>query len=140
VGLTNDPRRGAGPNGVVKLEPEGDVKGETDGRPQAQAEQQRRPTARAAFAEAATHLAAALLGAPSPWSIASAILRPVRSFHRMPVPFKVHLLTKAGRVMRARSEPVRAFFTKDEAVRFAGRQLGGHYAVYHKDRKIWPIP
>jgi hypothetical protein len=57
-----------------------------------------------------------------------------------PAPFKVHLLTKAGRVMRARSEPVRAFFTKDEAVRFAGRQLGGHYAVYHKDRKIWPIP
>jgi hypothetical protein len=57
-----------------------------------------------------------------------------------PVPFKVHLLTRAGRVMRARSEPVRAFSTKDEAVRFAGRQLGEHYAVYHKDRKIWPIP
>jgi len=44
------------------------------------------------------------------------------------------------RCMRARSEPVRAFSTKDEAVRFAGRQLGGNYAVYHKDRKIWPIP
>jgi GAF domain-containing protein len=57
-----------------------------------------------------------------------------------PAPFKVHLLTRAGRVMRARSEPVRAFSTKDEAVRFAGRQLGGHYAVYHKDRKIWPTP
>jgi hypothetical protein len=42
--------------------------------------------------------------------------------------------------MRARSEPVRAFSTKDEAVRFAGRQLGGDYAVYHKDRKIWPTP
>jgi hypothetical protein len=41
--------------------------------------------------------------------------------------------------MRARSEPVRAFPTKSEAVRFAGRQLGGYYAVYHKDRKIWPI-
>jgi len=27
--------------------------------------------------------------------------------------------------MRARSEPVRAFSNKDEAVRFAGRQLGG---------------
>ena len=26
-----------------------------------------------------------------------------------PAPFKVHLLTRAGRVMRARSEPVRAF-------------------------------
>jgi hypothetical protein len=49
-----------------------------------------------------------------------------------PAPFKVHLLTRAGRVVRARSEPVRAFSTKDEAVRFAGRQLGGHYAVYHK--------
>jgi hypothetical protein len=57
-----------------------------------------------------------------------------------PAPFKVHLLTRAGRVMRARSEPVRAFSTKDEAVRFAGRQLGGNYAVHHKDRKIWPTP
>ena len=57
-----------------------------------------------------------------------------------PAPFKVHLLTRAGRLMRARSEPVRAFTTKDEAVRFAGRQLGDHYAVYHKDRKIWPPP
>jgi hypothetical protein len=55
-----------------------------------------------------------------------------------PAPFKVHLLTRAGRVMRARSEPVRAFSNKDEAVRFAGRQLGGHYAVYHKHKKIWP--
>jgi hypothetical protein len=64
------------------------------------------------------------------------------STHPEPDPalFKVHLLTRAGRVMRARSEPVRAFSTKDEAVRFAGRQLGGNYAVYHKDRKIWPIP
>jgi hypothetical protein len=50
-----------------------------------------------------------------------------------PAPFKVHLLTRAGRLMRALA-------TKDEAVRFAGRQLGGHYAVYHKDRKIWPAP
>jgi hypothetical protein len=48
--------------------------------------------------------------------------------------------TKPPADMRARSEPVRAFSTKDEAVRFAGRQLGGNYAVYHKDRKIWPIP
>jgi hypothetical protein len=31
-------------------------------------------------------------------------------------PFKVHLMTRAGRVMRARSEPVRVFSTKDEAV------------------------
>jgi len=55
-----------------------------------------------------------------------------------PAPFKVHLLTRAGRVVRARSEAVRAFSAKDEAVRFAGRQLGGHYAVYHKHKKIWP--
>ncbi len=46
-----------------------------------------------------------------------------------PAPFKVHLLTRAGRVMRARSEPVRAFSNKD-----------GHYAVYHKHKKIWPAP
>ena len=57
-----------------------------------------------------------------------------------PAPFKVRLLTRAGRVMRARSEPVRVFSNKDEAVRFAGRQLGGHYAVYHKHKKIWPAP
>jgi hypothetical protein len=57
-----------------------------------------------------------------------------------PAPFKVYLMTRAGRVMRARSEPVRAFSTKDEAVRFAGRQLGGHYAVYHKHRKILARP
>ena len=56
-----------------------------------------------------------------------------------PAPFKVHLLTRSGRVMRARSEPVRAFPSKDEDVRFAGLQLAEHYAVYHKDRKIWPI-
>jgi len=36
-----------------------------------------------------------------------------------PAPFKVHLLTRAGRAMRAGSKP--AFSTKDEAVRFAGR-------------------
>jgi hypothetical protein len=57
-----------------------------------------------------------------------------------PAPFKIHLMTRAGRVMRARSGLVRAFSTKDEAIRFAGRQLGGHYAVYHKHKKIWPGP
>jgi hypothetical protein len=31
-----------------------------------------------------------------------------------PAPFKVHLLTRAGRVMRARSEPVRAFSKPDD--------------------------
>jgi hypothetical protein len=52
-----------------------------------------------------------------------------------PAPFKVHLLTRAGRLMRARSEPVRAFATKDEAVRFAGRQLGDHYAGLPQGQK-----
>jgi hypothetical protein len=40
---------------------------------------------------------------------------------------------------RARIEPVRAFSIKDEAVRFAGRQLGGYYAVYHNRRKFGPF-
>jgi len=57
-----------------------------------------------------------------------------------PAPFKVHLMTRAERVMRVRSGPVRAFSTRDEAVRFASRQLGGNYAVYHKHKKIWPAP
>jgi hypothetical protein len=57
-----------------------------------------------------------------------------------PSPFKVHLMTRAGRVMRARGGPVRELSTKDEAVKFAGRQLGGHYAVYHNHKKIWPVP
>jgi hypothetical protein len=34
-----------------------------------------------------------------------------------PSPFKVHLMTRAGRVMRARGGPVREFSTKDEAVK-----------------------
>src|SRR5262249_57191010 len=40
--LTDDRRRGAGPIGVVKLEPKRDVKSETDRGPQPQPEQQRR--------------------------------------------------------------------------------------------------
>jgi hypothetical protein len=42
-------------------------------------------------------------------------------------------------IPRGRSDP-RDLTNKDEAVRFAGRQLGGHYAVYHKHKKIWPAP
>jgi hypothetical protein len=58
-----------------------------------------------------------------------------------PAPFKVYLMVRAERALRARrTAPVRAFSTKDEAVKFAGRQLGGHHAVYHKHRKIWPLP
>ena len=48
-------------------------------------------------------------------------------------------MERRGRIMRAR-DPVQEFSTKDEAVRFADRQLGGHYAVYHKQKKVWPVP
>jgi hypothetical protein len=41
---------------------------------------------------------------------------------------------------RARGGPVREFSTKNEAVKFAARQLGGHYAVYRNHKKIWPVP
>ena len=83
---------------------------------------------------------AAALGAAFLWERVKALTPNNPTDEPDPAPFKVHLLTRAGRLMRARSEPVRAFATKDEAVRFAGRQLGDHYAVYHKDRKIWPPP
>jgi hypothetical protein len=56
-----------------------------------------------------------------------------------PTPFKVRLMVRAGRVLRASGGPVREFSTKDEAFKFAGRQLGGSYAVYHQDKKIWPV-
>jgi len=81
---------------------------------------------------------AAALGAAFCWERVKALPPNNPTDEPDPAPFKVHLLTRAGRLMRARSEPVRAFATKDEAIRFAGRQLGEHYAVYHKDRKIWP--
>jgi hypothetical protein len=83
---------------------------------------------------------AAALGAAFCWERVKALTPNNPTDEPDPAPFKVHLLTRAGRLMRVRSEPVRAFSTKDEAVRFAGRQLGGHYAVYQKHRKIWPAP
>ena len=57
-----------------------------------------------------------------------------------PAPFKVHLMVRAGRILRARGGPVREFSTKNEAVKFAARQLGGHYAVYRNHKKIWRVP
>jgi hypothetical protein len=102
------------------------------------------------MSEPACPITVATLAPPAAQYSRAAPKKKVRHFRRMneghsithpepdPAPFKVHLLTRAGRVMRARSEPVRAFSNKDEAVRFAGRQLGGHYAVYHKHKKIWP--
>ena len=56
-----------------------------------------------------------------------------------PAPFKVRLMVRAGRVLRACGGPVREFSTKDEAVKFVGRQLGGYYAVYRNHKKIWPV-
>jgi hypothetical protein len=32
-----------------------------------------------------------------------------------------------------------SFRLKDEALKFAGLQLGGYYAVYYRDKKIWPV-
>jgi hypothetical protein len=57
-----------------------------------------------------------------------------------PASFKVYLMVRAERTLRVRGAgPVRAFSTKDEAVKFAGRQLGGHHAVYHKHKKVWSL-
>ena len=55
-----------------------------------------------------------------------------------PAPFKVHLITRAGRAMRARSEPVRAFSTKDEAVRFAVASLAGTTRCTTRTGKFGP--
>jgi hypothetical protein len=53
-----------------------------------------------------------------------------------PAPFKVHLLTRAGRVMRARSEPVRTFATKDEAVRLRVASLANTTQCTTNTRKF----
>jgi hypothetical protein len=29
-------------------------------------------------------------------------------------------------------------YPKEQAIKFAGRQVGGYYAVYQRGRKIWP--
>jgi hypothetical protein len=57
-----------------------------------------------------------------------------------PAPFKVHLMVKTELTVRRAGGVVREFTAKDEAIRFARRQPGGHYAVYHKYKKIWPAP
>jgi hypothetical protein len=56
-----------------------------------------------------------------------------------PSPFKVHLMTRAGRIMRARGGPVREFSTKDEAVKFAGRQLGGRGVPQPQENSARPV-
>ena len=52
-------------------------------------------------------------------------------------PFKVYPMTNA-RSKRMRGGPAREFASKEQAIKFAGRQVGGYYAVYQRGRKIWP--
>ena len=55
-----------------------------------------------------------------------------------PTPFKVYLMTSEARTKHTRGGPTREFASKEEAIRFAGRQVGGSYAVYYQGKKIWP--
>jgi hypothetical protein len=55
-----------------------------------------------------------------------------------PTPFKVYPMTNQARSKRMRGGPTREFASKLQAIKFARRQVGGHYAVYHRRRKIWP--
>jgi hypothetical protein len=52
-----------------------------------------------------------------------------------PTPFKVYPMMRSKRM---RGGPTREFASKEEAIKFAGRQVGGYYAVYQRGRKIWP--
>jgi hypothetical protein len=55
-----------------------------------------------------------------------------------PTPFKVYSMTNEARSKRMRGEPTREFAFKEQAIKFADRQVGGYYAVYQRHRKIWP--
>ena len=55
-----------------------------------------------------------------------------------PTPFKVYPMTNEARSKRMRGGPTREFASKEQAIKFAGRQVGGYYAVYQRGRKIWP--
>jgi hypothetical protein len=55
-----------------------------------------------------------------------------------PTPFKVYSMTNEARSKRMRGEPTREFASKEQAIKFADRQVGGYYAVYQRRRKIWP--
>ena len=54
------------------------------------------------------------------------------------MPFKVYPMTNEARSKRMRGGPTREFASKEQAIKFAGRQVGGYYAVYQRGRKIWP--
>jgi hypothetical protein len=53
-----------------------------------------------------------------------------------PTPFKVYSMEACGK--RMRGGPTREFASKEQPIKFAGRQVGGYYAVYQRGRKIWP--
>jgi hypothetical protein len=55
-----------------------------------------------------------------------------------PTPFKVYPMTNEARSKRMWGGPTREFASKEQAIKFAGRQVGGYYAVYQRGRKIWP--
>ena len=55
-----------------------------------------------------------------------------------PTPFKVYAMRNEARSKRVRGGPTREFASKEQAIKFAGRQVGGYYAVYQRRRKIWP--
>src|SRR5207248_11605851 len=52
-----------------------------------------------------------------------------------PTPFKVYPMTNEARSKRMRGGPTREFASKEQAIKFAGRQVGGYYAVYQRGRE-----
>ena len=55
-----------------------------------------------------------------------------------PTPFKVYPMTNEARSKRMRGGPAREFASEEQAIKFAGLQVGGYYAVYLRRRRIWP--
>ena len=43
-----------------------------------------------------------------------------------PTPFKVYPMTNEARSKRMRGGPTREFASKEQAIKFAGRQVGGY--------------
>jgi hypothetical protein len=55
-----------------------------------------------------------------------------------PTPFKVYPMTNARSNRMRGGSRQGEFASKEQAIKFAGRQVGGYYAVYQRGRKIWP--
>jgi hypothetical protein len=53
-------------------------------------------------------------------------------------PVSLEAMFEAGRVMRGRTGLCERFPLRTKPSDLQVAQLGGHYAVYHKHRKIWP--